>query len=79
MSDRQMGERDRKTRGAARQTVLGQVERFCARCNDGLAVVAAVLAVIVLLTAVIRVPNLLAEGLAAQAEAESSQGADPVY
>jgi len=66
MSDRHWGERDRKARGVEPQTLMGQIEQFCARCNDGLALFAVVLAVVVMLTAVVRVPELLAQGLAAQ-------------
>lgn len=63
MSDRHIGERDRNGQSAAPQTLAGRIDRFCARINDGLAVFAAVLAVVVLVTAVIRVPDLLAQGL----------------
>jgi hypothetical protein len=73
MSDRHMGERDRDAQSARPQTLIGRIDRFCTRINDGLAVFAAVLAVVVLVTAVIRVPDLLAQGLAVEAE----QGATP--
>jgi hypothetical protein len=74
MSDRHLGEPDRDTQRAAPRTLMGRIERFCTRINDGLAVFAAVLAVVVLVTAVIRVPDLLAQGLTAETE----PGATPI-
>lgn len=74
MSDRQMGERDRAAQTGRPRTLIGRVDRFCARINDGLAMVAAVLAVVVLLTAVIRVPDLLTQGLAIEAGQDGTTG-----
>ncbi|HZT50593.1 MAG TPA: hypothetical protein VFA22_01600, partial [Stellaceae bacterium] len=59
MSDWHLGKRDRDAKSAASPTLLGRIDRFCARINDGLAVFAAVLAVVVLVTAVIRMPDLV--------------------
>jgi hypothetical protein len=39
------------------------IDRFCGRMNDGLAAIAVVLAIVVLATAVVRVPELLAQKL----------------
>jgi hypothetical protein len=41
----------------------GHLDRFCARMNDGLAAIAVVLALVVVATAVVRVPELLAQRL----------------
>jgi hypothetical protein len=76
MSDRHVEERDRKAQGAPPKTLLGRIDHFCARINDGLAVFAAVLAVVVLVTAVIRVPDLLAQGLAVETETGPTSAGD---
>ena len=76
MSDRHTGERDRAAQNGRPQTLLGRIDRFCTRINDGLAVFAAVLAVVVLVTAVVRVPDLLAQGLAIEAGQDGTTGGD---
>jgi hypothetical protein len=58
---------------------MAQIERFCARCNDGLALVAVVLAILVLVTAAIRIPDLAAQGMAIESDPGAFQAGDPVF
>jgi len=76
MSDRHLWERDRTAQGGRPQTLIGRIDRFCARINDGLAVFAAVLAVVVLVTAAVRVPDLLTQGLTAEVDQGTAPGTD---